>query len=152
MSDTMDIELPDGRIITNATSAEALAAGATAGAIVTAQVAATAASVKMALRAKIHRDAGDTLTLVGTNADGVSMLFFEMAKMAKALTEATTVAEVNTAATDFELLTRDFLAGVQADTVKLPYLVKADAPTIFAEIADRAHSAAVAYETDGQGS
>ncbi|MEM1077461.1 MAG: hypothetical protein AAGI09_02940 [Pseudomonadota bacterium] len=141
----MDIQLPDGKTLVNASPEDATARGIAATTVAEAETAAAAMARKGQLRGQIHMQAGDQLSLIGANADASALLMVEMAKLARALSTATSVAEVNAAAQPFADLTQSFFADVEAGALNLPYLVKGDAPAALLDIQTRADKAAQAF-------
>lgn len=102
------------------------------------------AAMKSALRQRIAAGAGDVPTILATTADAAQLLLFEIATMARALSTATSVAEVRAAALPFATLTSDFLDGVAADTIRLPFQVKG-VEAVMTDIATRSTAVADAW-------
>lgn len=97
-----------------------------------------AAEAKQRLRRRIHLSAGDAESLLGTTADAVQILLYEIGKLAQALNAAGSLAEVRAAAQPLSDLLGPLAAAVDAGTVKLPYQVKGGPGVVLPEIQDRA--------------
>lgn len=104
------------------------------------------AEVKSQIRQQINNTAGDTLSLLGTASDGAQLLLFHFATLIKGLHSAQSLEEIRAAAAAFEPVAISFLAKVEADDVKLPFLVKGEA-AVMAEIEARATSVSDALNT-----
>ena len=89
------------------------------------------------LREQIATEAGDTLSLLGTTNDTAMLALHGLASLATALSTATSLAQVRAAAEPFAAQAADFLANVEAGTVRLPYIAKGVNGTM-AEIETRA--------------
>lgn len=106
------------------------------------------AELRAMLRSAIARDAGDTLSLLGTATDGAQLLLVRFCELIQGLNAATTIAEVRAAAAGFEPTATALLADIAAGTVKMPFELKGEAAVI-AEIGERATAVADAFEANG---
>ena len=112
-------------------------------------VEATADEIRLAHRRAIAEAVGDVPTLVGTASDGMQFLLCEIARLTAGLAAATTLAQVRDAAGPLNQALADFKAGIDADTIRLPYTVKAGGEAaVLAEIAERATATAEAFEEE----
>ncbi|MBC6416609.1 MAG: hypothetical protein GDA47_02135 [Rhodospirillales bacterium] len=105
----------------------------------------TASEIRATLRAEIARNAGDSLSLLGTARDTALMTMIHLARLATALKAASNLREVNKAAAAFADLTAAYLAKIDAKppTAALPYAQKGEA-AVLTEIETRATAVAAA--------
>lgn len=102
------------------------------------------------IRARIEATAGDTLSLLGTASDGAALTLVGLARLAKGLSEATTMAEVNAAAQPFASLTASFLAAIEDGSLVLPAILKTE-EAVLAEVATRAAAVTAALTANEGG-
>ncbi|WP_339057404.1 hypothetical protein [Candidatus Regiella endosymbiont of Tuberolachnus salignus] len=76
---------------------------------------------KAEIRQTITLSAGDTQSLLGTTADAVHILLYEIATFGVTLSQVQTLAEVRAAAKGFNATLGDFAQRVVRGEVKLPY-------------------------------
>lgn len=101
------------------------------------------------IRARIAETAGDTETLLGTTTDAAHLALYVAASAVSALAKAKTIADVQKAAAPLAALTGDFLARIEAGTIKLPFMEKGEAAVV-AEIATRATAVTDALTSEGE--
>lgn len=77
-----------------------------------------------AIRQKIHANAGDTESMLGTTSDAASLAVYGLAALVAELATAESLEDVRAAAAPFAALSADFLAQIESGEVKLPFLAK----------------------------
>jgi len=102
------------------------------------------------IRQFIHQTAGDPESLLGTTADAVQILLYEVGKLASALNTAQSLAEVRAAAQSLTDALGPLVTAVDGGTVKLPYQVKGGATAVMPEIEHRATQVATILDNGGQ--
>ena len=80
--------------------------------------------VRQRIRDAVHAAAGDPESLIGTTADATQLLLYGFTTLITKLHTAKSLAEVREAAAPFADLSASFLAKLDADEVKLPFMVK----------------------------
>lgn len=127
----------NGRETVNVDREGAQTLGYSEAAIVAAEGAAQGALSRNAIRADISDKAGDIPSLLGTTADATQILLFGLASLVAKLAEADSLSDVRKSAAPFAEMSADFLAKVEAGTVKLPFQTKG-MDTVIADIETRA--------------
>lgn len=80
--------------------------------------------LKSKIRGSISAQAGDTESLLGTTADATQVLLYGFTSLIAKLSTANSLAEVREAASPFSELSNNFLAKIEAEDVKLPFMAK----------------------------
>ncbi|SON55536.1 hypothetical protein HDIA_1995 [Hartmannibacter diazotrophicus] len=95
------------------------------------------------LRDAIQREAGDLQTLFGTTSDGALALALTVARMARAMSGGSTIAEMKAAASDADAILGPLLDAVDGGTVVTTYSAKGlDEAAVFTEVGTRATAVA----------
>lgn len=76
------------------------------------------------LRQEIKLSAGDVQSLLGTTADTVQFLLYELSKLSKSLSEANNLADVRASAVPINEILSGFSDRVDDNEVRLPYQLK----------------------------
>lgn len=96
---------------------------------------------KRRLRLKIHEEAGDALSLIGTHGDMMAVLLRELSQFFNGVSQATTIAAIKTAAQPLAALTADLVTGTaEGDAMTFPYEKKGEASDALLEFKDRAQT------------
>lgn len=98
------------------------------------------AAQRQELREQIGRIA-DYQTLLGTTADASAVLLVGLSGLVVRLSEAQTVADVNSAAAEFLPLAQQVVAGLSDGSVNFPYLEKPNGQA-FREVLERSTAVA----------
>ncbi len=80
--------------------------------------------IRQSIRNKIHSDVADDSSLLGTTADAVQMLLYELSKFSAQLNAVQSLAEVRDASQSLNDLLGSFATKVDVGAVKLPYQAK----------------------------
>tara|TARA_B100000678_G_scaffold75557_1_gene62136 strand:- start:703 stop:1149 length:447 start_codon:yes stop_codon:yes gene_type:complete len=128
----------EGRSYPNVTAEQAREIGVPEEAIAAAMAEIDARTRRSEIRRDLADGPGDTASLLGTTADGTALLLVEVAKFARSLSAATSLAEMRDAAQPLVTLTEQFLIGVEDGSIKLPYQHKGAANDAIVEFSARA--------------
>ena len=109
-----------------------------------------AANARQRSRGRIAAQAGDTESLLGTTRDTALLTLVHLATLAKALSEAQSLAEVRAAAAPLATLTATLLADIDAEEVRLPFKLKGEAK-VLSEIGTRATAVAAVLFPEPKG-
>lgn len=127
----------EGRSFPSISVEEARAAGIPEATIEAGIQSAEATERRATIRSALRAGPGDTASLLGTTSDGSSLLLVEIGRMARALSQATTLAEMRDAATPFAELIGPFLDDIDSGEISLPYLAKGTAEDVLRETGER---------------
>ncbi|SON55823.1 hypothetical protein HDIA_2282 [Hartmannibacter diazotrophicus] len=98
------------------------------------------------LRDAIQRQAGDLQTLFGTTSDGALALALTVARMARAMSGGSTIAEMKAAAAAADAVLGPLLDAVDAGTVVTTYSAKGSTEAdVFAEVGERSTAVAAVF-------
>lgn len=142
-----------GRVTLNTTREEAEELGYTEEAIATAEAHGASLKARGVIRARIEKDAGDTLSLLGTTSDASTIAVLVSACFMASLDEGTGYAAFRAKANAFmqaisgdhdpTKIAADFLAVVQSGAIRIPALEKGIV-AVLAEVTERGNIVAEA--------
>lgn len=96
------------------------------------------AASRLPIRDAIEKQAGDTLTLLGTTSDSAQVVLIAFAELIDKLSDAGSLAEVRDAAEPHADWCRQLLAKVNSGEVVMPFQAKGGIPSVMPEIEQRA--------------
>lgn len=99
----------------------------------------TRAEIRTKLRSELDVEAGDLASLLGTASDAGGLVLVELLRFATLQAQGANLSEMRAAAQRLADMGADFLAGVDAGEIHLPYMGKGET-AVFEEVATRGES------------